>query len=217
MKKLLLGLFASVALVVPTLAHQVEDNLFYTYEAMECMHKRLCTVGVDEVNINDFYDDEIRTLLVNLDQMGVKVYESNPQYFVDSYHALYYSDVNKIFLNREATNDFETFIKALRHEGWHAAQDCMAAGMYNSDIMPLLEAERIPPEVIQQTFALYGYEPRIVGIEREAMLAMDIPWMTVEALEACNSDTPIWEVYYPPKRTWSYLYWNGLVNYHDGI
>lgn len=217
MKKLLLGLFASVALVVPTLAHQVEDNLFYTYEAMECMHKRLCTVGVDEVNINDFYDDEIRTLLVNLDQMGVKVYESNPQYFVDSYHALYYSDVNKIFLNREATNDFETFIKALRHEGWHAAQDCMAAGMYNSDIMPLLEAERIPSEVIQQTFALYGYEPRIVGIEREAMLAMDIPWMTVEALEACNSDTPIWEVYNPPKKTWSYLYWNGLVNYHDGI
>ena len=218
MKKLLLGLLASVAMVVPTLAHQVEDNFFYTYDSMECMHKRKCTIGVDEVSASDYnHNEEIRTILVNLDQMGVKVYESIPQYFVADYHALYYSDSNIIFLNKDYTNDPVMFIKALRHEGWHAAQDCMGGGMYNSDIMPMLESERIPPEVIERTFTLYGYDPTTVGIEREAMLAMDSPWMTVDALEACNSDTPIWETYLPPKKTWSYLYWNGLVNYHDGI
>ena len=93
----------------------------------------------------------------------------------------------------------------------------MGGGMPNSDIMPMLEATTIPDEVVQETFARYGFDPWTVRIEREAVWSMDNPWMTVDALEACNSDTPIWETYFPPKRTWSYLYWEGLVDYHDGI
>ena len=93
----------------------------------------------------------------------------------------------------------------------------MGGGMHNSDIMPMLEATTIPDEIVQETFARYGFDPHTVRIEREAVWSMDMPWMTVDALEACNSDTPIWETYFPPKRTWSYLYWEGLVDYHDGI
>jgi hypothetical protein len=219
MKRLLFGLLASVALVVPTLAQEEkEDPVFYTYEAMECMRQGKCTSGVSKVKMSDYhYNDEIVNILANLDQMGVEVYESIPEYFVDEYRALYYSDTNKIFLNKGFTDDPVMFIRALRHEAWHAAQDCMGGGMHNSDIMPMLDANKIPAEVIEETFARYGFDPHTVRIEREAVWSMDMPWMTVDALEACNSDTPIWETYFPPKRTWSYLYWEGLVDYHDGI
>ena len=38
MKRLLFGLLASVALVVPSLAQEdKEDPVFYTYEAMQCI------------------------------------------------------------------------------------------------------------------------------------------------------------------------------------
>ena len=213
MKKLLFGLLL-VAAAVPAFA----DGFSYSYEAMRCMRERNCTAGVNRVKITDYhYNDEIVSLLYNLNEMEVEVYESIPQYFVDQYRALYYSDSNRIFLNKEYTSNPGMFIRALRHEGWHAAQDCMGGGMHNSDIMPMLEADKIPPEVVQDTFDRYGFDPTVVRIEREAVLAMDSPWMTVDALEACNSDTPIWEVYYPPQRTWSYLYWHGLVDYQDGI
>ena len=219
MKRLFFGLLASVALVVPTLAQEEkEDPVFYTYEAMQCMRHEKCTAGVSEVKMSDHhYNDEIRTILANLDQMGVTVHEAIPEYFVDEYRALYYSDVNRIYFNKRYTDDPGMFIRALRHEGWHAAQDCMGGGMHNSDIMPMLEATTIPDEVVQETFARYGFDPWTVRIEREAVWAMDMPWMTVDALEVCNSDTPMWEVYFPPKTTWSYLYWEGLVDYHDGI
>ena len=223
MKRVLFGLLASVALVVPSLAQQqIEkeeyDDVFYTYEAMQCMRHEKCTAGVNEVKAKDFdYNPEIKTILTNLDKMGVTVHEAIPQYFVDEYRALYYSDVNRIYLNKKYTDDPGMFIRALRHEAWHAAQDCMGGGMHNSDIMPMLEATTIPDEVVQETFARYGFDPHTVRIEREAVWSMDNPWMTVDALEACNSDTPIWETYFPPKRTWSYLYWEGLVDYHDGI
>ena len=223
MKRVLFGLLASVALVVPSLAQQqIEkeeyDDVFYTYEAMQCMRHEKCTAGVNEVKAKDFdYNPEIKTILTNLDKMGVTVHEAIPQYFVDEYRALYYSDVNRIYLNKKYTDDPGMFIRALRHEAWHAAQDCMGGGMHNSDIMPMLEATTIPDDIVQETFARYGFDPHTVRIEREAVWSMDNPWMTVDALEACNSDTPIWETYFPPKRTWSYLYWEGLVDYHDGI
>ena len=103
---------------------------------MDCMRRQKCTVGVDAVNVLDYYnDDEVRTILTNLNQMGVKVYASNPQYFVDDYHALYYADSNTIYLNKGYTDEPEMFIEALRHEAWHAAQDCMGGGMHNSDII----------------------------------------------------------------------------------
>jgi hypothetical protein len=94
----------------------------------------------------------------------------------------------------------------------HAAQDCMAGGMHNSDLLSILSHEVIPEDIIQETFLRYGYnDPEVIRVEREAVWAMYKPWMTVEALEACNSDVPMWETYFPPKKTWKWLYWNGYI------
>ena len=102
----------------------------------------------------------------------------------------------------------------LRHEAWHAAQDCMAGGMHNSDILSILSHEVIPDEIVEETFSRYGFDdPEVFRIEREAVWAMYKPNMTVKALQACNSDTPMWETYFPPKRTWRWLYWNGHLEH----
>jgi len=209
MKRLLTTLCASLALCVPSMAHsEIED---YSYDAMICLKLGKCTEGVYKLETSD-HTGEVKDILFNLDQMGVEVYEAIPEYFVDEYRALYYSDKNVIFLNRGYLDTDDMFIKTLRHEAWHAAQDCMAGGMHNSDILSILDHDIIPSYITDETFLRYGYDPTVVRIEREAVWAMKVKGMTVEALKACNSDTPMWETYFPPKRTWQYLYHNGHLN-----
>ena len=207
MKKLLLLL----ALLIPSAS--AEESVFYTYEAMQCMKFRECTEGVRRLSSED-YEGEAKIIISNLDKMGVEVYNAIPQYFVDEYRAVYYSDKNTIFINERYTRKPERFLSMLRHEAWHAAQDCMAGGMHNSDILSILSHEIIPDEIIEETFSRYGLnDPEVIRIEREAVWAMYKPNMTVKALQACNSDTPMWETYFPPKRTWRWLYWNGHLEH----
>ena len=206
MKRFLTTFCASLALCVPALAHsEIED---YSYGAMQCMKLGECTEGVYKLETGN-HTGEVKDILFNLDKMGVEVYEAIPEYFVDEYRALYYSDKNTIFINMGYVDTDDMFIKILRHEGWHAAQDCMGGGVANSDLMSILDHDTIPSYVMDETFQRYGYDPTVVRIEREAVWAMKVNGMTVKALKACNSDTPIWETYFPPKRTWQYLYMNG--------
>ena len=208
MKKLLL-LFA--LLIPPAMAE--ED--FYTRKAMSCMKEEVCTIGVEQLSSENFKGEderEAKEILENLDKMGVKSYMAAPEYFIENYRAVYYSDTNAIFINRRYNKEYEDFIGVLRHEAWHAAQDCMGGGMVNSDLMSILSHEVIPPKIMDETFLRYGVDdPTVIRIEREAVWAMKVPDMTTKALKACNSDTPIWETYFPPKRTWQYLYWNGHI------
>ena len=206
MKKFILATLAGAAFAVPVFAHIPFDS--NSWDAMHCMKLGECTDGVYKVNSSEYWG-EIESLLINLEKMGVKVYEASSEYFVDEYRALYYSDINTIFLNKEYIGDIDTMLRIIRHEGWHAAQDCMAGSIVNSDILSILDHKLIPSYVMDETFLRYGYDPTVVRIEREAVWAMKVKGMTVKALEACNSDVPMWETYFPPKRTWRYLYWNG--------
>ena len=220
MKQFLTTFCASLALCVPAMAHHLPDestsladhmeSSFFSYDAMQCMKLGECTEGVYKLETSD-YTGEVRDILFNLDQMEVKVYEAIPEYFVEQYRALYYPDKNVIFLNMGYVDNDETLTKILRHEAWHAAQDCMAGGMHNSDILSIFDYKIIPSYVMDETFLRYGYDPTVIRIEREAVWAMKVNGMTVKALEACNSETPMWETYFPPKRTWQYLYMNGYL------
>ena len=212
MKKLLSTLFASIALSAPISAHQeIDDEWFYTPVAMGCMKLGKCTEGVYYVKPSDL-DDEGKEILSHLKDLEVGVYKAIPQYFIEEYRGLYYSDKNKIFINMKYAKNPGEFLTILRHEGWHAAQDCMAGSLVNSDLMGILSHEVIPPHITKETFSRYGYDPTVVRIEREAVWAMKTPNMTVDALKACNSDTPMWETYEPPSKTWKYLYWNAWIS-----
>ena len=204
MKKLIASLFVGSCLFNPTFAHPNPNS----YDAMHCMKLRECNDEVYELVAED-YTGELKKILENLRKMEVRSYEAPGKYFVEDYRALYYADKNTIFLNTEYINEDQILIEVMRHEGWHAAQDCMGGGIANSDLMSILDHNTIPSDIIKETISRYGYDPTVVRLEREAVWAMYEPWMTIEALEACNSDVPIWETYFPPKKTWSYLYWNG--------
>ena len=212
MKKFILATLAGAAFAVPVFAHIPFDS--NSWDAMHCMKLGECTDGVYKVNSSEYWG-EIESLLINLEKMGVKVYEASSEYFVDEYRALYYSDINTIFLNKEYIGDIDTMLRIIRHEGWHAAQDCMAGSIVNSDILSILDHKLIPSYVMDETFLRYGYDPTVVRIEREAVWAMKVKGMTVKALEACNSDVPMWETYFPPKRTWSYLFINGYLDGYE--
>ena len=212
MKKFILATLAGAAFAVPVFAHIPFDS--NSWDAMHCMKLGECTDGVYKVNSSEYWG-EIESILINLEKMGVKVYEASSEYFVDEYRALYYSDINTIFLNKEYIGDIDTMLRIIRHEGWHAAQDCMAGSIVNSDILSILDHKLIPSYVMDETFLRYGYDPTVVRIEREAVWAMKVKGMTVKALEACNSDVPMWETYFPPKRTWSYLYINGYLDDYE--
>ena len=205
MKRFLLPLLLLFPLSADT------HEIFHTRRSMECMKQRECTFGVNELTSEE-KPEEVKVILENLNEMGVKVYRAIPQYFIDEYRGLYYSDKNSLYLNSRYTSDDESLLKVLRHEGWHAAQDCMAGTIANSDLAIILDHKVIPSHIIDETFMRYGVtDPTVIRIEREAVWAMYEPNMTIKALEACNSDVPMWETYFPPKRTWSYLYWNGYI------
>ena len=222
MKRVLFGLLASVALVVPSLAQEKQredyvlprdyDDVFYTYEAMQCMRHEHCTVGVNQVKAKDFdYNPEIKTILTNLDKMGVTVHEAIPQYFVDEYRALYYSDVNRIYLNKRYTDDPGMFIRALRHEGWHAAQDCMAGTIENNMIAIILPEESVPAmyqEIVKHT---YQSMPHAIPWEKEAYWAGKTEGMTAKALESCARGT-MWTDYEPTPLTRKYLVEKGFLS-----
>ena len=213
MKKLLSTLFASIVLSTPISAQQeFDDDIFYTREAMECMKLGHCNEGIYRVR-SENYSGETKEILEHLEDLEVKVYKAIPQYFMNEYRGLYYSDRNKIFINIGFVKDQQSFLTILRHEGWHVAQDCMAGSIMNSDIMSILEHTKIPKDIIQETFDRYGYgDPTVIRIEREAVMAMHTMDMTTKALSVCNSDEKMWDVYLPPKKTWSYLYWNAWIS-----
>jgi len=194
----------------------IADESHYTPRAMSCMKEQVCTMGVDKLSASD-YTGEANSIITNLDEIGVSVYNAAPEYFIENYRAVYYADKNAVYINKKYINgDGDlTFLQILRHEGWHAAQDCMGGGMHNGVLKSILSHEVIPDEFTQETFARYGFDPTVVRIEREAVWAMYKSDMTNDALKACNSDVPIWETYFPPKRTWQYLYWNGHLD--EGI
>tara|TARA_R100000900_G_scaffold119948_1_gene94605 strand:+ start:10 stop:627 length:618 start_codon:yes stop_codon:yes gene_type:complete len=190
----------------------IADESYYTPRAMSCMKEQVCTVGVDELDASD-YTGEANSIITNLDEMGVKVYNASPEYFIKNYRAVYFADKNAVYINKkyiDGDGDL-SFLEILRHEGWHAAQDCMGGGMNTGVLKSIFSHVVIPEEITQETFARYGFDPTVVRIEREAVWAMKVEGMTLKALKACNSNVPMWETYFPPKRTWQYLYWNGFI------
>ena len=205
MKRLLTTLCASLALCVPSMAHsEIED---YSYDAMICLKLGKCTEGVYKLETSD-HTGEVKDILFNLDQMGVEVYEAIPEYFVDEYRALYYSDKNVIFLNRGYLDTDDMFIKTLRHEAWHAAQDCMAGTIENSLIAIIKPEDEVP--MIWRIMAERTYPESAVPWEAEAGWAGRTEKMTMEALQSCARGT-MWTDYEPTPMTREWLEENNYI------
>ncbi len=97
-------------------------------------------------------------------------------------------------------------MQVMRHEGWHAAQDCMAGTIDNSLIAIIKPEEEVP--MLWRTLAERTYPSNAVPWEAEAGWAGRTENMTMEALQACAAGK-MWEKYTPTPLTDKWLKENG--------
>ena len=220
----LIALLTTVSLGTAShvLAH--EDKItkgFYSMDAMGCMLLRECTKDVEEVHslldISSQYDDperytlvtqEFNNMLMSLNQIGVKVYLADERYFPVNHRGVYHTVGNNFFLNRKYMDDPGTLMMVMRHEGWHAAQDCMAGSIKNSLIAIIMPEESVP--VIWRVMAERTYPAEAVPWEAEAGWAGRTEGMTMKALQSCARGT-MWTDYEPTPLTYKWLKENGYV------
>ena len=190
-------------------------------DAMGCMLLRECTDGVKQVfslldisseypNTDDFYpfSNEFNRMLVALGQVGVNVFLADAKYFPVGHRGVYHTVGNNFFLNKTFMHRPHVLMSVMRHEGWHAAQDCMAGTIENSLIAIIKPEEEVPP--IWREMAEATYPKHAVPWEAEATWAGKTESMTQEALESCARGT-MWTDYEPTPLTRKYLVEEGYI------
>ena len=221
MIKTILAMLAAVSLGTPVFADDSKITKGYnSMDAMGCMLLRECTDGVQRIesiatvadaypNTDfDFVADEFNTMLVALEQIGVGVFLADSKYFPIGHRGVYHTVGNNFFLNRRYMDRAGTLMSVMRHEGWHAAQDCMAGTIENSLIAIIKPEDEVP--MIWRVMAERTYPEHAVPWEAEAGWAGRTEGMTMEALEACAAGE-MWKVYEPTPLTRKYLEENGYM------
>ena len=217
-----MGLLAAASFSIPALADDSKITKGYnTMDAMGCMLLRECTDGVKEVfsllDISSEYPntaeftfvaDEFNNMLSSLNQVGVKVFLADDKYFPVNHRGVYHTVGNNFFLNRTHMDRPGTLMMVMRHEGWHAAQDCMAGSIKNSLIAIIKPEEEVP--MIWRVMAERSYPANAVPWEAEAGWAGRTEGMTMKALQACAAGE-MWKVYEPTPMTREWLVENGFL------
>jgi len=214
---LLIG--AAHGMTVPLNAEPTKG--YNTYDSLGCMILRECTDGVEEVfsmldissnykNMEEFTSvtQEFNNMLASLKQIGVKVYLADQKYFPVGHRGVYHTVSNNFYLNKAYMHRPHVLMTVMRHEGWHAAQDCMAGTIDNSIIAIIKPEEDVPKmwrEMVERT-----YPKSAVPWEAEATWAGKTEGMTQAALEACAAGN-MWEVYPPTPLTRKWLEAEGFI------
>ena len=221
MKKIITALMTAVTLSAsaPVMAEPVEE--YYTMDSMGCMLLQECTDDVQEVfsllDISSQYDNteaftpvaqEFNIMLSSLNQIGVKVYLADEKYFPVGHRGVYHTVSNNFFLNKTFMGRPHILMSVMRHEGWHAAQDCMAGTIDNSLIAIIMPEDSVPPiwrEMVEKTYPKSAWP-----WEAEASWAGKTEAMTADALNACAAGQ-MWTEYQPTPLTREYLVKEGYI------
>jgi len=194
---------------------------FYSMDSMGCMITRECTKDVRQIksiddirkefpNSNfDLIADEFDSMLVSLDKIGVMVFLGAEKYFPVGHRGVYHTVSNNFYLNDAFMHRPHVLMTVMRHEGWHAAQDCMAGTIDNSMIAIIKPEEDVPKiwrEIVEKS-----YPKSAVPWEAEAKWAGKTEGMTAQALEACSTGK-MWEIYKPTPLTEKWLREEGFIN-----
>ena len=193
---------------------------YHTMDAMGCMLLRECTDNVKRItsiqDIIDRYPDsdysavdrEFNDIIRAFNKIGVGVFLADTKYFPPGHRGVYHTVSNNFFLNDAFMHRQSTLMSVTRHEGWHAAQDCMAGTIENSLIAIIKSEESVPK--IWRTMAERTYPANAVPWEAEAGWAGRTEGMTAQALEACATGK-MWEVYEPTPMTREWLEENNYI------
>ena len=197
---------AAAAVVLP--AHSAQDQSkkitkgYYTMDAMGCMLLRECTEDVKPVNslldVSSEYDNpedfthisaEFNSMVSALNQVGSKVFLADEKYFPVGHRGVYHTVSNNMFLNKRFVGRPHVLMSVMRHEGWHAAQDCMA-GTINNNMIAIIHNEEDVPKIWQEIATkTYKNMPNAIPWEKEAFWAGKTEGMTMKALQSCAAGT----------------------------
>jgi len=211
----------SLMIASPVSANESKIKGYYTMDSMGCMIVQECTQGVVEIKsaddvakyykkagmLNPLYT-EFNDMMAALDKIGVKVYIAPGKYFPPGHRGVYHTVTNNFYLNDELTQRYSTLMSVMRHEGWHAAQDCMAGSIKNSMIAIIKPEEDVP--ALWREMTEKSYPASAVPWEAEAMWAGRTEGMTMKALQACAAGN-MWEVYKPTPLTEQWLREEGFI------
>ena len=215
MKKFLAPVLAAAAFASPVLA---EDKVktWRSFDSVGCMMLRECTEGVKKVStwsdLGPAYEiaaGEIDEIVQALDKVGASVYLADEKYFAFRMRGVYDVRGNSMFLNEFYIDQPTKMIQVIRHEGWHAAQDCMA-GTLDNTFTALIHPEEAVPDWIRRG-AERTYPKKVLPFEAEAMWAMYVEDKTVEALKVCGGPKKMWEHYTPTPLTGEWLKKEGFM------
>lgn len=211
-------------LTPPAIADESKITKGYnTYDSLGCMLLKECTDGVVEVvsllDISSQYSNtidftpialEFNNILNSLNEVGVKVYLADSKYFPPNNRGVYHTVENNFFLNKYYMGNPGVLMSVMRHEGWHAAQDCMAGTIDNSLVAIIKPEEDVP--IVWRTLAERTYPQSAVPWEAEAGWAGRTERMTQDALEACARGKMWEDPNYPPTpKTREWLVKNGYI------
>ena len=206
----------------PVLADESKITKGYnSMDAMGCMLVRECTKDVKQVHsmldISTNYDNmeeftkhalEFNTMINTLNQIGVKVFLADQRYFPIGHRGVYHTVSNNFYLNKKYMHRPGVLMSVMRHEGWHAAQDCMAGSIKNNMIAIIMPEEAVP--MLWRTMAERTYPSSAVPWEAEASWAGRTEGMTQKALDSCAAGT-MWTDYEPTPLTSQWLRENGYI------
>ena len=221
MIKQTLAVLAALCTSLPALAVNPEGVRYNSLDSLGCLMLQECTEGVDSIKSyedlvklfpdSDYsrYEEEIRRLIDGLAKINVEVFVADDNYFPPQHRGIYDVGENNFFLNRDYVWDEQHLIGVMRHEAWHAAQDCMAGTLDNTFTAVILQDGTVPAFYMDVVDRLYPPKPR--PWEYEAFFAGATPDMTAEAIEACGADKPMWETYKPTPLTREWLVNNGFI------
>ena len=216
-------LLSSTTILTPEVKADPEVK-FYTPDATGCMILRECKEDVKQVfsildvsseydNLEQYYTvaDEFNYMLTYLTQIGIGVFLADEKYFPVGTRGLYHTEHNRLFLNKTFMSRPSALMSVMRHEGYHAAQDCMAGTIDNSFLALINPEEKVPKywqKVVEDT-----YPKQVWPWEKEAFWAGHTTDMTMNALRACADPfKPMWEVYEPTPLTRKYLVDEGYLD-----
>ena len=220
MKKTILAVIGALMMSTPAIADSKITKGYYTMDAMGCMILRECTKDVQRVESistiasvypNSDYDiiaDEFNRMLVALEKVGVGVFLADEKYFPVGHRGVYHTVSNNFFLNKTHMRRPGVLMSVMRHEGWHAAQDCMAGSIKNSLIAIIHNEEDVP--MLYREMAERTYPASAVPWEAEAGWAGRTEKMTMDALESCARGK-MWTDYEPTPLTEKWLREEGFI------
>ena len=215
-------MMAAVSFGTPVLADPITEEEYFTPHAQGCMLLRECTDHVKELKTvsdlnkdkeladNDYsiIADEFDSLIRSLNAVGAKVFLADMRYFPIGHRGVYHTVSNNFFLNVAHMHRPEVVMAVMRHEGWHAAQDCMAGSIENNFIAIIHNQEDVPSMYQAIAKSAYKTQPQAIPWEKEAYWAGHTEGMTAAALESCAAGT-MWTDYEPTPMTREWLVENG--------